>query len=30
MGKAGKIGTATAAAGGLYFMGKGLFGGKKD
>lgn len=30
MGKAGKIGTATAAAGGLYFMGKGLFGNKNN
>ena len=30
MGKAGKIGTATAAAGGLYFMGKGLFDNKNN
>lgn len=29
MGKAGKIGTVAAAAGGLYFMGKGLLGNKK-
>lgn len=29
MGKAGKIGTVAAAAGGLYFIGKGLLGNKK-